>query len=187
MKTALVALSVWFLAVFTHAAEETAIYRIIGLSHREREADLRQTLASTPGLALVGLDFDKAEITLRYDPAKIVPGSKPGQPVPAEKVLEQIDKLIGQASIRTFTVTARADTGVALAKLEIPIGVLDCKGCRYGAYLVIAKMEGVDRASVSDASVLTAWIDPQKTNREALLEALKQARVEIPEAPPKTP
>jgi hypothetical protein len=45
----------------------------------------------------------------------------------------------------------------------------------------------VDRASVSDASVLTAWIDPQKTNREALIEALTKARVEIPAAPSKTP
>jgi hypothetical protein len=170
-----------FFAIGLRAADETAVYRVVGLSHIEREEDFRKTVAEVPELSLVSLDFGKAEATLRFDPAKIVPNTKPDQTVPPEKVLEQIDKLIRQVSTGTFNITARAVGGASLTKLEIPIGVLDCKGCRYGAYLAVAKIEGVDRASVSDGSVLTAWIDSQKTNREALVEALKKARVEIPE------
>lgn len=171
----------FFLAVGLRAADETAVYRVVGLSHVEREADFRKTVADVPELTLVSLDFEKAEATLRYDPAKLVPNSKPDQPVPPDKVLEQIDKLVRQAATGSFNITARTADGASLAKLEIPIGVLDCKGCRYGAYLAIAKIEGVDRASISDGSVLTAWIDSKKTNRESLVEALKKARVEVPE------
>ena len=170
-----------FFAVDLRAADETAGYPVGGLTHVVRAEDRRVTVAEVPELSLVSLDFGKAEATLRYDPAKIVPNTKPDQTVPPEKVLEQIDRLIRQVSTGTFNITARAAGGASLTKLDIPIGVLDCKGCRYGAYLAVAKIEGVDRASVSDGSVLTAWIDSQKTNPEVLVEALKKARVEIPE------
>ena len=59
--------------------------------------------------------------------------------------------------------------------------MLDCKGCRYGAYIAIAKMDGVERAIVkADSRTLIAWIDSSKTNKEALEAALKKARVELP-------
>ncbi len=66
-----------------------------------------------------------------------------------------------------------------LQKIEIQVGLLDCKGCRYGAYIAIAKLDGVEHATVSESALLTAWIDPAKTNREALIEALKKGRVEL--------
>jgi copper chaperone CopZ len=57
----------------------------------------------------------------------------------------------------------------------------DCKGCRHGVYSTIAKIDGVERATVdSKASVVTAWIDAAKTNREVLIAALKKGRVEFP-------
>ena len=67
-----------------------------------------------------------------------------------------------------------------LTKVEIPIGVLDCKGCRYAAYQAVAKLEGVERATVSATpSAVIAWIDATKIKRDALEDALKKARVDL--------
>ncbi|HRX53411.1 MAG: heavy-metal-associated domain-containing protein [Verrucomicrobiales bacterium] len=164
------------------AGEQTATFRLIGLSHPEREEDFHQVMQSLPDLKLERWDAAKAEVTLRYDTARLFPTSKPDQVFPPEKILEHLDKLIGQASNRTFSLTAPLSVQDSeLTKVEIPCGFLDCKGCRYAVYLAVAKTEGVARASVSsETGVLTAWIETGKTNRETLIEALKKARVELP-------
>jgi hypothetical protein len=174
----------WYLpAAELRAAEDTVTLRVVGFSHPEREEDFRQVVAGLPELSLVDLKIDRGEVTLRYDRTALFPTLKPDQPILPEKLIEQIDKLVGQASNRTFTLTAPLMTPEdKLAKEEITVGLLDCKACRYAVYIAVAKIEGVERASVSDASVLTAWIDASKTNREALVEALKNARVELPES-----
>jgi copper chaperone CopZ len=163
-------------------AEEQTV-RIIGLSDASRVNDLREAIKTLPELELVSVDADKAAATLRYDPVALLgkPKPKPEELAP-EKIIERIDNRIGTASIRTFFATA--PTGVSedkLTKVEIKVGVLDCKGCRYGAYIAIAKMDGVERAIVkADSRTLIAWIDSSKTNKEALEAALKKARVELP-------
>ena len=129
---------------------------------------------------MVNLDIEMAEVTLRYDPATILPKSKPDQPVPLEKVLQELDNLIGQASTRTFILSPKVASLETLTKVDIPVGLLDCKGCRYGVYIAVAKIDGVDRASVSKEGTLTVWIDPAKTNRDALIDSLKKAHVEVP-------
>ena len=162
------------------AAEETTTFRVIGFSHPEREADFRQVMRSLPELVLVKLDIEKAEVTFRYDMAKLLPKASPDQPVPPEKVLEELEKRIGNASTRTFSLTLKTVPSAAPTKVDIPVGLLDCKGCRYGVYLAVAKIEGVDRASVTGEGVLTVWIDATKTNREVLVDALKKARIDLP-------
>ena len=164
-----------------HAEEQTGTYRLIGLSAPEREADLREVMKAVPDVALVSLDAAKAEVTLRFDLEKLSLPGKAKQPPPPEKITERLSSLIGQASKNTFTLTARSPVPAdKLTKVEIPIGVLDCKGCRYAAYSVIAKLDGVERATVSATpSAIIAWIDATKTRREALAEALKKARVDL--------
>lgn len=164
-----------------HAEEQTGTYRLIGLSAAEREADLREVLKAVPDVALVSLDAAKSEVTLRYELEKLFPTAKPKQPPAPDKITERISSLIGQASKNTFTITTRSIVPAdKLTKLEIPIGVLDCKGCRYAAYQAIAKLAGVERATVSTTpSAVIAWIDESKTKREALEEALKRVRVEL--------
>lgn len=167
------------------AEEQTMTVRIIGISDPSRVEDFRTAVKSVPELQLVSVDGEKASAVLRYDVAAIItkPKPKPDDLAPA-KILAQIDNLVGKASVRTFTVTE--PTGFAedkLAKVEVKVGVLDCKGCRYGAYIAIAKLDGVERATVNSTNrTLTAWIDPTKTNKEALVAALKKARVELPES-----
>ncbi len=60
---------------------------------------------------------------------------------------------------------------------------LDCKGCAFGAYRAVAKLDGVERATVDfRRGIVTARVDPSKTNREALVAALKKAEVEVVES-----
>ena len=165
------------------AEEQTTTVRVIGISDPSRVEDFRTAVKSVAELQLVSVDGDKATAVLRYDVSALItkPKPKPADLAPA-KILEQIDNLIGKASVRTFSVTG--PTGIAedkLTKVEFKVGLLDCKGCRYGAYIAIAKIEGVERAAVDSITrTLTAWIDPAKTNKEALEAALKKARVELP-------
>jgi len=165
------------------AEEQTTTVRVIGFSDPSRVEDFRTTVKSVPELQLVSVDGERATAVLRYEVSAIItkPKPKPDDITPA-KILAQIDNRIGKASVRTFTVAE--PTGVAedkLTKVAIKGGVLDCKGCRYGAYIAIAKLDGVERATADSITrTLTAWIDPAKTNREALEAALKKAHVELP-------
>lgn len=168
-------------ASLLHAEEQTGVYRLFGLSGAEREADLREVMKAVAGVTLVSLDAAKSEVTLRFDPDKLGVGTKAKQPPAPDKVTARLDQLIGTESKRTFGILERSTVPAdKLTKVEISIGVLDCKGCRYAAYQVVAKLEGVERATVSTTpSAVIAWIDATKTKRETLEEALKKARVEL--------
>ena len=171
--------------VSAFAAEQTATYRLIGLSAPEREADLREVMKSVADVSLVSLDVAKSELTLRFDADKLGVPAKAKQPPAPDKITERLSSLLGNASKNTFLLAAPSTTPAdKLTKLEIPIGVLDCKGCRYAAYQAVAKLDGVERATVSTTpSAIIAWIDATKTKRETLEEALKKARVELLKQP----
>ena len=163
------------------AAEQTATYRLIGLSAPEREEDLRVVMKSVADVTFVSLDAAKAEVTLRFDVEKLFPPTKSKQSPAPDKITERLNSLLGSASKNTFHLAAPSTVPAdKLTKVEIPIGVLDCKGCRYAAYSAIAKLDGVERATVSATpSAVIAWIDATKTKRETLEEALKKARVDV--------
>ena len=164
-----------------HAEEQTGTYRLFGLSAAEREADLREVLAKVPEVTLVSLDAGKAEVTLRFEAEKLFPPTKAKQPPAADKITARLDTLIGTASTRTFGITERSTVPAdKLTKVEILIGVLDCKGCRYAAYQAVAKLDGVERATVSATpSAVIAWIDATKIKRDALDDALKKVRADL--------
>ena len=175
-------IALFCLALTSLHAEEMTV-RILGFSHSERVADFHKAVGTLPELKLVNVDGDKAIATLSFDLPVLLGKPKPRpEELTPEKILERLDTLIGKASLRTFSVLkATGITEDKLTKVELQVGVLDCKGCRYGAYIAIAKIEGVERASVnSDSRTLTAWIDATKTNKEAIEAALKKARVELP-------
>lgn len=162
--------------------EHAATVRIIGLSDASRAGDFREVIAKVPGLKLISLDGDKATATLEYDAPVLLNNAQPaaGDLAPG-KILSLIDRLVGEACTHTFSVTA--PTGIAenkLTRLDLKVGLNDCKGCRYAAYIAIAKLDGVERAGVdSNNRVLTAWIDPAKTSKETLETALTKARVKL--------
>lgn len=164
-----------------HAEEQTGTYRLFGLSAAEREADLREVMKTVPDVVLVSLDIAKAEVNLRFDAEKLFLPAKSKQPPAPDKITERLNSLIGGASKNTFSLTERSTVPAdKLTKVEILIGVLDCKGCRYAAYQAVAKLDGVERATVSATpSAVIAWIDATKTKRETLEEALKKVRVDL--------
>jgi len=164
------------------AQPQTTKHRIIGLCSPDRQEDLRHVVQKIPEVQLLGIDFDKAEVSFSYDLAKLFPTAKAKQVFTVEQVAERLDNLLRNASGGSFTLRP-ASTGPLekLTVVEFQIGILDCKGCRLGAYQAIARMDGVDRATVdSKDGRLTAWIDPAKTDRAAIEAALKKARVELP-------
>lgn len=150
-------------------------HQVTGLFMPEREQDLRDVLATLPQFKVVAIDFKSAEVTLEYAPAKVFPGAKPDQ------VVQRLDSMLRSASNGTFGAKPLPETPLDKLKLiEIPVGGLDCKACSFAAYESIYKLDGVERATASfRAGLVTALIDPDKTDRASLEAALKKRGVEI--------
>jgi len=164
-----------------HAEEQTIKYGITGLFSPDREDDLREAMKSVTEFQIAKLDYDNAEVTLRYDVGKLLPNANPKKPPKEEEITQRLNSLLGTASQHTFRLKPPSTLPKdQLTKLEINIGILDCKACRFGAYLTVLKIEGVEHAIViSKPSRVTAWIDAKKTDRTALETALKRAGVEV--------
>lgn len=164
------------LAMNARAEEANYTYRVEGLFQKDREADLRATIKTLEGIELVQVDYRQGHSTFRFDAEKLYPNAKK-----PEQILQQFDQRLRQASRGTFQVTALSDIDrKKLTEVKIAVAGLDCKGCSYGAYLAVTKVEGVENAisSFHDGYVI-AWIDAEKTNREALEAALEKRKVKI--------
>ena len=158
----------------------TATYRVVGLFEPEREQDLKEVIKILPALDLVSLNYETTEATFRYDVSKLINAYNPKKPPNPETIEKNIDNLLRNASNGTFTLKP----GPPLSKdklqdVKLEVGILHCRGCRYGAYQVVAKVEGVEQATITPNGQLTAWIDKAKTNQGAIEEALKKARIDV--------
>lgn len=154
---------------------ETVTHRVTGLFSREREADLREIVKKLEEVEVASIDFERGEASFSYDPAKLFKGVKEKDRV------QRFDQLLRQASSSTFGIRPRCETPwEKLTAVEIAVAGLDCKGCELSAYEAVAKLEGVEQATASfkDGKV-GARIDPAKTSRDALVEALKKRNVTI--------
>ncbi len=192
MKTTLAlipALLIGLAPALAPAAEALVKCRITGLFQPDRVDDLRRqggTLRIAQGgdsaeVRLVEVDYDDAEATYAYDP-----DARPLKGMSAEKARERIDQLLRAASRGAFAALPPS-TLPADRRQEVRIGVagLDCKGCAFGAYRALAKVDGVERATVDfKRGVATARFDPAKASRDALVAALKKAEVEVIETSP---
>jgi hypothetical protein len=156
---------------------ERVTYKVLGLFSPDREKDLRAAFKDElPDITLVAVNFDDGEITVEYVPGKVFPGAKK-----PEQVVEQLDQKVRQATHHTFGVKPRRT--VPRDKLErvvVPVAGLDCKACCLAAYEIVARIDGVEQATASfkDGKV-TALIDPKKTDRAALEDALRKRGVSI--------
>jgi copper chaperone CopZ len=154
---------------------QTVTYRITGLCCTEREDDLRETVKRMSDVKLVSVDFKNAEATFEYDSANLFPNAS------AKDVTERFGNLLRKASFNTFAINpAPRVPADKLKRVEILVKGLDCKGCCLGAYEAIYKISGVEYATASfKEGRVTALIDPEKTNRNALEVALKQKGVTL--------
>jgi copper chaperone CopZ len=163
------------LALILLLSAEQVTHRVTGLFSPEREADLREAVKSMPEVELVSVDFERGEAVFAYDPARLFKGVKETERV------QRFDQLLRQASRHTFGARPRLETPwEKLVPVEIPVAGLDCRACELATYEAIAKLEGVERATASykDGKV-SARIDPAKTNRDALIAALKKRNVTV--------
>jgi hypothetical protein len=154
---------------------ERTTYRVTGLFDKSREKALRDAFGEVADIKLVAVNFDDAEITVEFAPAKLFPGQKP------ERVVELVSDRVRQATHHTFAVHARRT--VARDKLKevvIPAAGCDCKACCLAAYEIVARIDGVYQATASfkDGRV-TALIDPAKTDKAALEDALRKRGVGV--------
>jgi hypothetical protein len=171
-------LSLFILMVFVApaAAEPQAVkVRVTGLFAPDRADDLRRLLRQWPELELASLDFDRAEVVFKFDPAKGFPGAKPAD-LPA-----RLDDKIRGASHGTLGVKpATTVPHDQLRRIEIPVAGLDCKACCLAAYEAVARIDGVEQATASfREGKVTALIDPKRTNREALETSLRERGVVV--------
>jgi copper chaperone CopZ len=154
---------------------ENVTHRITGLFSPEREVDLREAAKQMEGVDVVSVDVARGEAVFAYDPAKLFKGVK------EKDYVQRFDQLLRQASRHTFGARPRGDTPwEKLVRVEIPVTVLDCRGCELSAYEAVAKIDGVEQATaVSKDGKVVAMIDPAKTGRDALVDALKKRQVLI--------
>lgn len=150
-------------------------HQITGLCCPEREKDLREAFAKLPKFKLMAVNYENAEVTVDYDPAKIWPGEKP------ERYVELFSNEIGSVSRYTFRAKPlRAKPLDKLKRIEIPVAGLDCPGCSFGAYRIIYELPGVETAAVDfKKGLVTALIDPEQTDRDTLKAALKKSGVDV--------
>lgn len=142
----------------------TAVVRVLGLCYPERANDLKAELAERSELRVVSVDYDRAEVTIAYDAKRTKP--------------DDFKHLGGH---RGFEIRSRGDLPFdQLAHVDIAVVGLDCKGCALGTYNAIGRIDGVYVATVDyKTGVVSTRIDPAKTNRAALEEALKKANVTL--------
>ena len=166
------------------AEDVTVRYRITGLFQPNRVDDLRRqwgTLTvndrnAPAGVRLVDVDYETAVVTFAYDA-----DSKDFQTKTPKQMNEHINNILQNGSRGGFRVyppgTSKPDR---LVRERIAVAGLDCKGCAYSAYRAVALIDGVERAVVSfKEGHVTAWVDPSKTNRAALVAALVKAQVDV--------
>ncbi len=173
--TAGLIVSGWAGAAEPQAKPERFTYRVLGLFSRDREADLRQAFKGLPELTLVEVDFEAAEITVEFVPAQAFPGAKP------EQLVERVDQRVREATRHTFCVKPRHPVDRdKLEQVVIPVSGCDCKACCLAAYEAVAVLDGVEQATASfREGRVVARIDPTKTDRAKLEEALRKRGVTV--------
>lgn len=154
----------------------TVTLRVAGLFIPERVDGFRALLADFPEVRLRDIDYETATAQLAYTPeSDLFRNAKP------EQIVERLNNRVRQVSQGTFSLKSPGSIPYEkLERVDISIVGLDCKACSLAVYQILERIEGVERATASfhDARA-TAWIDPSKTNREALKSALEERRVTL--------
>ncbi|MGK0187351.1 MAG: copper chaperone CopZ [Verrucomicrobiales bacterium] len=150
--------------------------RVLGLFQADCVEDLREVMKKLSGVTLVKADHKTGTATFRMDAEKVFPDAKS-----PEQIIEKLRSRLSGESRGVFeTHPLSALPRKKQKEVNISIAGLDCKGCSYGAYLAVYKIDGVENATASfKKGAVTAWIDPNKTNRPALEEALTKRGVTV--------
>jgi copper chaperone CopZ len=143
---------------------QTFTHRVAGLFQPDRADELREAMKDHPRAKLDSVDYDKAQATFTYDPKQV-----------------SAESLSGSLGGKGFTILPPSTSPPdKLTPIEIGVVGLDCKGCALATYWAIYKIDGVERATVNyREGRVVAVIDPAKTNRAAIEEAMKKKLVTL--------
>lgn len=164
-------------ALCARAGEVEHAFRLASLFEPERVPEFRAFMAEKfPEITVVACDFETAEARLRVDPASIKELSVARTP---ELVREKLASLLRGASRGVFDLLPLPDVPPEeLVDVRIPIQGLDCRGCSYGVYRIVSKIEGVVYATASfHAGEVRVRFDRRKTSLQAVEEELDKKRI----------
>ncbi len=151
--------------------------RVVGLFEPSRVEDLKEIVPTLPGVELVRVDYASTVAVWRLDPALVMTNYNAKKPPSEEQLVQRLDSLLGAASTRTFALKPLASIAADKAiTVELHTHILDCRGCRYAVYNGIAKLEGVESATVGKDGLIAARIDSSKTDQKTLDAALKKIK-----------
>ena len=151
--------------------------RVVGLFEPSRVEDLKEIVPTLPGVELVRVDYASTVAVWRLDPALVMTNYNAKKPPSEEQLGQRLDSLLGIATNRTFTLKPLASIAADKAiTVELHTHILDCRGCRYAVYNGIAKLEGVESATVGKDGLIAARIDSSKTDQKTLDAALKKIK-----------
>ncbi len=151
--------------------------RVVGLFEPSRVEDLKEIVPTLPGVELVRVDYASTVAVWRLDPALVMTNYNAKKPPSEEQLVQRLDSLLGTATNRTFTLKPLASIAADKAiTVELHTHILDCRGCRYAVYNGIAKLEGVESATVGKDGLIAARIDSSKTDQKTLDAALKKIK-----------
>ena len=177
LLAALCCLSAWAVAAadVQPPGPQVFKYRVLGLFAPNRQDDFREVMKEIPEITVEEIDFETSEANFKFDPLVAFPTVK------QDKYIERFDNRVRTITRGMFGIRAVCEIPRDKLKfVEIPVVGLDCQGCSLAAYEAINKMEGVEQATASfKEGRVTAWIDPAKTDREALEAALKKKNVQL--------
>jgi copper chaperone CopZ len=149
--------------------------RVLGLFSPARVEALRKAAASIEDATLKDVDYEAAHATFE------VRSDKAWKDVPTEKLPERVDQALRQASRSTFSAAPASETPPErIAEVVIAAGGCVCRACELAAYEAVARVEGVERATVSfaESSVVVRY-DREQTDLAAIEEALKKRGVTL--------
>lgn len=160
---------------FVLAAETKTRVRIFGLFLPDRENDLRKIIDEWADIKLESIDFNHGEGVFVFDADKIFPKANAGQ------IITNLDNKLRSASNGTFGIRPLSTVDKEkLVRIEIEVQGLDCRACSFAAYNIIANIDGVEQATSSfKDGLITALIDPGKTQKAVLEETLKKRNVTL--------
>ena len=156
--------------------EHTVNVRVVGLFMPERVDSFRTLMNEIPDARLQSVEFDTAEARIQ-----LATHSDLGRSTSAEQIVERLNNKIRYLSTGLYSVKALGQVSHNdLERIEFGIIGLDCHACSLAVHDVLIQVDGVEHVTASFRQrQAIAWIDPQKTDRLKLEEALRQRNVTL--------
>ncbi len=177
MKPRLSALFLCLLACAASGQEEEYRFRVTSLFQPDRAEEFRTFMAENfPEVTVLDVDYESGVATLRFDVKKL----KPFQAAKtADIARDRLSFLMRGVSRGIFALLPLSEVPAEeLVEARIPVQGLDCKGCSYGTYLAVTRVEGVEYATASfKTGEVHVRFDRRKTNLPALEETLNNRSI----------